>query len=66
MASAVGKNPYAPMVPCHRVVLADGKIGNYSGGDGVETKIEYLGQEGVVVSKGRVLDFDTLFWDFEI
>jgi len=66
VASAVGKNPYAPMVPCHRVVLADGKIGNYSGGDGVETKIEYLGQEGVVVSKGRVLDFDTLFWDFEI
>jgi len=66
VASAVGKNPYAPKVPCHRVVLADGKIGNYSGGDGVKTKIEYLAQEGVVVSNGKISDFDTIFWDFDI
>ena len=29
VGTAVGKNPDAPQVPCHRVVLSDGKIGNY-------------------------------------
>jgi len=64
VGTAVGKNPYAPEVPCHRVVLGDGKIGNYSGGDGVATKIEYLHAEGVEVELGRVVEFETLFWSF--
>jgi len=64
VGSAVGQNPYAPEVPCHRVVLGDGKIGNYSGGDGVSTKIEYLYDEGVRVSDGRVVDFEDILWRY--
>ena len=30
VANACGKNPYAPDVPCHRVVRSDGLIGGYS------------------------------------
>ncbi len=25
-------NPYAPIVPCHRVVMCDGSIGGFAGG----------------------------------
>ncbi len=32
VGNALNKNPYAPFVPCHRVVAADGSLGGYSGG----------------------------------
>ena len=64
VGSAVGKNPTAPEVPCHRVVNKDGKIGNYSGGEGVLTKIKLLGEEGVEIERGRITDFDRLYWTF--
>jgi len=57
VGSAVGKNPYAPDVPCHRVVPSDGKIGNYSAPGGVEEKIALLKNEGVEVKDGMVADF---------
>lgn len=36
--SAVGANPIAVVVPCHRVVPKSGKIGSYSSGRGPATK----------------------------
>ncbi|WP_345971854.1 MGMT family protein [Sulfurimonas diazotrophicus] len=57
VGTAVGKNPYAPDVPCHRVVRSDGHIGSYSGEGGVKRKISLLASEGVHVSAGRVRDF---------
>lgn len=42
---ALANNPYAPYVPCHRVVAADGSIGGYSGG--IEKKRRLLASEGV-------------------
>jgi len=66
VGSAVGKNPNAPEVPCHRVVCSDGKIGNYSRGEGVATKIDLLSQEGVETSEGKIVDFDSVFWDFTL
>ncbi len=47
VASACGKNPYAPEVPCHRVVRTDGGLGGYSGKGGLATKVKLLKQEGV-------------------
>ena len=32
VGTALGKNPFAPLVPCHRIVKNDGTIGGYSGG----------------------------------
>ena len=64
VGTAVGKNPCAPTVPCHRVVPADGSIGNYSGEGGVERKTELLRQEGVHVEKGRITDFEERVYDF--
>ena len=31
VANAVGKNPNAPKIPCHRVIRSDGSLGGYSG-----------------------------------
>lgn len=50
-------NPYAPEVPCHRVVRSDGKIGGFMGkinGKEIEIKIARLQAEGVKVSQGKV------------
>lgn len=47
VANAVGKNPFAPEVPCHRVVRTDGTLGGYSGKGGVKTKKALLKDEGV-------------------
>ena len=47
VANAIGKNPYAPEIPCHRVVRTDGSLGGYSGTGGIETKIRLLRNEGV-------------------
>jgi O-6-methylguanine DNA methyltransferase len=62
----MAKNPYAPEVPCHRVVLSDGKVGKYSSPRGTVQKVELLAGEGVAVCKGMVVDFSSrLFRDFK-
>lgn len=47
VGNAVGKNPLAPEVPCHRVVRTDGTLGGYSGKGGAKTKRALLAREGV-------------------
>ncbi len=47
VANAVGKNPFAPDVPCHRVVRSDGTLGGYSARGGVSKKRALLRSEGV-------------------
>ena len=45
VANACGKNPYAPDIPCHRVIRSDGKLGGYSGIGGVKMKEKLLNIE---------------------
>ena len=45
VGSALHRNPYAPEVPCHRVVGADGSLRGYAGG--VQKKRELLRDEGI-------------------
>ncbi len=47
VANACGKNPYAPKIPCHRVIRSDGSLGGYSGRGGIKTKILLLKSEKV-------------------
>ena len=49
VANAVGKNPFAPKIPCHRVIRSDGSLGGYSGKGGVQTKKLLLKREGIIV-----------------
>ena len=45
VANACGKNPYAPQIPCHRVIRSDGGLGGYSGRGGIKTKLRLLRSE---------------------
>ena len=47
VANACGKNPYAPKIPCHRVIRSDGGLGGYSGKGGIKTKLRLLRSEKV-------------------
>ena len=49
VANAVGKNPFPPKIPCHRVIRSDGSLGGYSGKGGVKTKKLLLKREGIIV-----------------
>lgn len=46
VGQALGKNPIAIIVPCHRVLGADGKMGGFSANGGVSTKRRMLEIEG--------------------
>jgi len=63
VGSAVAKNPYAPKVPCHRVVNSNGNIGNYSANGGVAKKIELLKSEGVEIVDNKI-DLDRFLHTF--
>ena len=49
VANAVGKNPYPPKIPCHRVIRSDGSLGGYSGKGGIKTKLKLLRSEKVKI-----------------
>ena len=49
VANAIGKNPYAPKIPCHRVIRSDGSLGGYSGKGGLKTKRLLLKKEGITL-----------------
>jgi methylated-DNA-[protein]-cysteine S-methyltransferase len=45
VGQALGANPFAPIVPCHRVLAAGGRAGGFSAGGGVVTKLRMLETE---------------------
>ena len=49
VANAIGKNPYAPKIPCHRVIRSDGGLGGYSGRGGIKQKLKLLRSEKVAI-----------------
>lgn len=50
VGGAVGANRLCILVPCHRVLGADGRVTGFSAGDGVATKVRLLALEGSVLS----------------
>lgn len=52
IGQALKRNPFAPDVPCHRVIASDGSIGGFHGergGEMVERKKQLLIEEGVTI-----------------
>ena len=49
VANAIGKNPFAPNIPCHGVIRSDGSLGGYSGKGGIKTKKLLLKKEGITL-----------------
>lgn len=55
IGSIIGKNPNPIQVPCHRVIMSDGKLGGYA--YGTAKKKELLEKEGLSFTNGIVSDF---------
>lgn len=62
VGTAMKNNPYAPEVPCHRVVKADGQLGGFAGGQ--KKKIRLLNEEGIQVKSGRIVNFKEVIYYF--
>ncbi len=63
---AVGRslniNPYAPRVPCHRVVASDGGIGGFA--SGIRKKIKLLRSERIKIKDNKIVDFEKVVFKF--
>jgi O-6-methylguanine DNA methyltransferase len=53
VGNALARNPAVVVIPCHRVLPGSGRVGNYSGEGGSETKARLLRREGAVPEEGR-------------
>jgi len=63
VGNALHANTRPVVVPCHRVVRADGSIGGYGGG--VPRKVELLHEEGVDVIDG-IIDLQRFGFQFPV
>jgi O-6-methylguanine DNA methyltransferase len=65
VGNACRNNPYAPRVPCHRVVKSDGAIGGFGGktsGRRVNEKVRLLRKENVEVKNGMIVNFEKVLF----
>ena len=65
VGQAMRCNPYAPKVPCHRVVASDGSIGGFMGtikkdSNEIRKKIRMLKNEGVKIRNNKIIDFEKI------
>ena len=63
VGNAMAKNPNPIIVPCHRVIKSDGRIGGYA--LGVKKKNSLLKNEGIVIKKGKIIDFEKHIHSFK-
>lgn len=64
VGQALRRNPFAPEVPCHRVIASDLTIGGFSGqrsGELIDKKRRLLESEGVKFAHGKLVDQSRLF-----
>lgn len=67
IGQAFRRNPYAPAIPCHRVIKSDYKVGGFMGetvGQEIERKLSLLKKEGVLFDSKYVLIDKSLIFDF--
>ena len=62
VGQALGRNPFAVVVPCHRVLAAGGRIGGFSANGGIATKLRMLSIEAARASgQGALFEGDGVF-----
>lgn len=64
VGNAMNKNPYAPEVPCHRVINSNGFVGGFA--HGAKDKIEMLRKEGVEIDDFGYIDLDKYLHKFNL
>ena len=64
VGQALKRNPFAPQVPCHRVVASDLSLGGFAGmrkGKETRRKQAMLADEGVLFKDGRLMDSSRIY-----
>jgi methylated-DNA-[protein]-cysteine S-methyltransferase len=61
VGQALRRNPFAIVVPCHRVLAANGKVGGFSANGGIATKLRLLALESVAASGAALFEGDGVF-----
>jgi|SRR3989338_3057735 len=62
IGQALNKNPFAPKVPCHRVVSSNGSIGGFAHGSKAKTRL--LESEGIKIKDNKIIDFEKVLFRF--
>ena len=60
VGNAMNKNPFAPKVPCHRVVKSNGELGGFA--EDINVKIKRLHEEGVDVLNNKIVNFKSILF----
>ena len=60
VGTALKKNPFAPIVPCHRVINSDFTVGGFMGKTESNIKCEMLQSEGICIVNGKIIN-DTAY-----
>ncbi|MBI1828991.1 MAG: MGMT family protein [Thaumarchaeota archaeon] len=55
----MNKNPYPVIIPCHRVIKSNGKIGGYAWGEKIKTNM--LSKEGIKIKNGKIVDLKMIY-----
>ena len=63
VGNAMNKNPFAPQVPCHRVVKSNADLGGFGGGS--QLKIKRLQEEGVKVHNNKIVNFQSILYKMD-
>lgn len=58
VGTSLKNNPTPIIVPCHRVVYSNGKVGYYFGEKDSQDKIKLLSEEGIEIKNGKIIDFN--------
>jgi methylated-DNA-[protein]-cysteine S-methyltransferase len=58
----MSRNPFPVIIPCHRVVKSDGKIGGYFYGEKIKSKM--LSAEGILIKKGKIQNWGKTVFRF--
>ena len=68
VGQALRNNPYAPIVPCHRVIASNGLLGGFNGkasGKEIQRKIHMLEKEGIKIKNNKIVDFEKVLYHFK-
>ncbi len=64
IGQALKRNPYAPRIPCHRVIASDLTIGGYAGctnGKQIDKKLALLKKEKILFRCGKLIDSNRIY-----
>ena len=67
IGQALKNNPYAPKVPCHRVINSKGELHGFSGSKSQKSlnkKANLLKKEGIKIKNNKILNFKKILHKF--